>query len=67
MNAPRRRFIAIFANAALALAAPHAYAQARPRRIGFLWERPYPEPTYVQHLAAFKLGMRELGYAEGTG
>ena len=45
------------------LAVPFTFAQAqsRVRRIGFLWERDAPG-----NLAAFKRGMQELGYTEGT-
>src|SRR5262245_33440047 len=57
----------LYALGLCAVAPLRALAQGgKPRRIGFLWERPQADAAYVQRLNAFKAGLSALGYAEGT-
>lgn len=59
----RRKLLLVFASALAAPLCALAQTQANVRRIGILMES---EPAdYAKALDAFKLGMRELGYAEG--
>ena len=62
--ASRRTILrATLATIALASTASRVQGQTRPRRIGFLLES--TQADYVLRIDAFKVGMRELGYAEG--
>src|SRR5687767_10225412 len=66
MTACRRKLLLGLAAVLAAPLASFAQPQGKVRRIGFLWERNYPDDSYdAQLLDAFKTGMRELGYTEG--
>ncbi len=60
MTTRREILLAIGAGA---LAPQCAFAQAAPRRIAYLQE--YDGPRSGRYIAAFKSGMRELGYVDG--
>ena len=61
----RRRVVIALGAGALASFDSFAQAQTRPRLIGWLWQGDSADPTYSQYQDAFKVGLRELGYAEG--
>ena len=63
MTTRRTILRATLASIVLASVAPLVQGQTRPRRIGFML--PGEPSYYVQQLDAFRVGMRELGYAEG--